>query len=236
MDTENFITFMKKARKPARTINGYVNSVGVYEKYLQTHKQGRNPDKATPDDLKEFVVWGIEELDNVYRHLWGIRMYYEYIQSDEMEKTAREWMEYVQNETRKLREFPKVDRDNVKKLSSIGISTVNQLLKASGTKKDREELAEKSEATHEAILELIKLSNLSRLPGLKKVRGRLFYEAGLDTLSKIAALEPEDVQTVLREYIEKTGFVGNAPTYSEAQVAVVMARFLLGKGDDDNSE
>lgn len=28
-------------------------------------------------------------------------------------------------------------------------------------------------------MELFKLSNLSRLPGLKKTRGRLFYEAGL---------------------------------------------------------
>lgn len=32
-------------------------------------------------------------------------------------------------------------------------------------------------------MELFKLSNLSRLPGLKKTRGRLFYEAGLDTLA-----------------------------------------------------
>ena len=236
MDTESFIAFMKKARKPAGTIRGYVNSVELYEKYLQTHKRGRNPDKATPNDLREFVVWGMEELDNVYRHLWGIRTYYEYLQNEEMEKTAWEWMEYVQNETRKLREFPKVDRDSVMKLSSIGISTVNQLLKVSGTKEDWQNLAEKSGASHEAILELVKLSNLSRLPGLKKVRGRLFYEAGLDDFSKIAALEPEEIHKVLKEYVEITGFEGSAPTFNEAQVTVAMARFLLEKGDDNHSE
>ena len=229
MDTESFMAFMKRTRKPAGTIKGYVNSVDLYEKYLQTHEPVRNLDEATPNDLREFVVWGMEELDNVYRHLWGIRTYYEYLQKDEMEKTAWEWMEYVQNETRKLREFPKVDRNSVKKLSSIGISTVNQLLKASGTKEDQQELAEKSGVSHEALLELVKLSTLSRLPGLKKVRGRLFYEAGLDSLSKIAALEPEEVHKVLKEFVEITGFEGSAPTFREAQVTVAMARFLLEK-------
>ena len=143
-----------------------------------------------------------------------------------MEKKVREWMEYVQNETRKLGEFPKVDQDSVKKLSAIGIITVNQLLRAGNNQEKLTVLSEKSGASQAAILELFKLSNLSRLPGLKKIRGRLFYEAGLDTLASIAALDPEEVQKILLDYIEKTGFDGIAPTPSEAQVAVMMARFL----------
>jgi hypothetical protein len=226
MNEEEFIDFMKKTKKPTRTIEGYAMSVKVYENYLLTHKQVKSPDEASSDDLKDFVMWGIEELDNVYRHLWGVRMYYEFIQSEGMEKTAREWMEFLQNENRKLREFPNVDRDSVKDLSAVGISTVNQILASGSTKADREALAARSGASPDAILELVKLSNLSRLPGLKKVRGRLFYEAGLDSLTKIAALEPEEVQRRLEDYIEETGFSGSAPTFSEAQVAVTMARFL----------
>jgi hypothetical protein len=153
-------------------------------------------------------------------------MYYEFKQLESMEKTSREWMEYVQNETRKLREFPKVDLDSVKKLSAIGISTVNQLLRAGSTPEKQEGLSQESGAPRDAILEIFKLSQLSRLPGLKKVRGRLFFEAGLDTLTSIAALEAEDVQTLLQDYIDRTGFDGSAPTLSEAQVAVTMARFL----------
>jgi len=153
-------------------------------------------------------------------------MYYEFKQLTTMEKTAREWMEYVQNETRKLREFPEVDQASVKKLSAIGILTINQLLMAGCMQEKREALAKKSGASLDAIAELFKLSDLSRLPELKKVRGRLFYEAGLDTLDSIAALEPEEVQKILQAYIDETGFDGSAPTFSEAQVAVTMARFL----------
>ena len=57
-------------------------------------------------------------------------MYYQFEQLVTMENTASELMEYIQNETRKLGEFPKVDQDTLLKLSKIGIRTVNQLLKA----------------------------------------------------------------------------------------------------------
>jgi histidyl-tRNA synthetase len=76
------------------------------------------------------------------------------------------------------------------------------------------------------LLELFKLSHLSRLPGLKKVRCRLFYEAGLDTLASIAALEPAEVHEILQGFIERTGFEGVAPTLGEAEITVAMARFL----------
>jgi hypothetical protein len=48
-------------------------------------------------------------------------------------------------------------------------------------------------------------------------------------LASISALEPIEVQEKLREYIERTGFEGSAPTLSEAEVAVTMARFLPEK-------
>ena len=144
-----------------------------------------------------------------------------------MEMEATKWMAHVQNENRKLEEFPKVNHSDIEKLSSIGIITVNQFLEASGTIKDQRDIAEKSGASNETISELIKLSILSRFPGIKKIRARLFYEAGLDSYSKIAALEPEEVQQVQKEYIRKTGFKGSVSTYSEALSAVMMARYLV---------
>jgi hypothetical protein len=53
------------------------------------------------------VNWGIEELDNVYQDLWGIRMYYQFLNEEEMEMAAIMWMAYTQNETRKLKNFQK---------------------------------------------------------------------------------------------------------------------------------
>jgi hypothetical protein len=227
MDKEAFLVYMKENKKPPNTIKSYLNSLEFYVGYLRSQRQINSPEEAGPDDIKEFVAWGTAKGENVYRHFWGIKLYYHFKKLYKLEMTAWEWMEYVQNETRKLREFPQVDRDSVNKLSATGIKTVNQLLEAGNTPEKLIALAEKSGASQPAVLELFKLSQLSRLPGLKKIRGRLFYEAGLDTLEVIAALEPDEVNGKLSAYIDKSGFEGSVPTKGEVEITVEMARFLL---------
>lgn len=226
MDEKQFIAYMQRANKPIGTINSYIKSVKFYTDFLQSQLKIITLYEAKPNDIKEFVKWATERGENVYRHLWGIRMYYQFEQLVIMENTASELMEYIQNDTRKLGEFPQVDQDGVRKLSKIGISTVNQLLKAGNSQEKLSSISKLSSVSLVALLELFKLSNLSRLPGLKKVRCRLFYEAGLDTLASISALEPIEVQKTLQGYIERTGFNVSVPTLSETEVAVRMARFL----------
>ena len=226
MEEDSFIAFMKQAKKPSGTITGYVNSVRIFEDFLQSHQKGVQLEETGPGDLKAFVDWAEANNENTYRHLFAIRTYYEYKQLTEMKKSSWELMEFIQNETRKLGEFPKVDQDSVKKLSAIGISTVNQLLRKGNTLGKRQALAKSSGAPLDSISELFRLSQLSRLPGLKAVRGRLFYEAGLDSLDTIAALNAEEIHRQLQDYIDRTGFGGSAPTVSEAEAAVTMAQFL----------
>jgi len=226
MEKDDFIAFMKQAKKPSGTTNSYVNSVRIFENFLQSHQNGVQLEEADPGDLRAFVDWAAASNEDAYRHLWGIRMYYEYKRLTNMEKSSRELMEFIQNETRKLSEFPKVDQDSVKKLSAMGISTVNQLLRKGSTLEKRQALAKSLGAPPDSISELFKLSQLSRLPGLKKVRGRLFYEAGLDSLDSIAALNAEEIRSRLQDYIDRTGFHGVGPTVNEAEVAVTMAQFL----------
>jgi site-specific recombinase XerD len=226
MQEDSLIAFMKQANKPSGTINSYLNSVRMFENFLQTHRKGVQLEKTNPGDLRAFVDWAAANNENAYRHLWGIKTYYEYKRLTDMGKSSQELMEFIQNETRKLSEFLKVDKGSVKKLSAIGISTVNQLLRKGSTLEERQELAKSSGAPVDSISELFKLSQLSRLPGLKKVRGRLFYEAGLDSLDSIAALNAEEIHSQLQDYIDRTGFDGIAPTVGEAEVAVTMAQFL----------
>ncbi len=226
MNEEKFKYFLKENKKSENTIRSYVNSVKILEDFLLAQGKIKTLDEVKPDDIRAFYSWGKEELHNVYRTFWGIKAYYQFIQATQLENTVWELMEFDQNETRLLREFPKIDQEAVEMLASIGIRTVNQLLNTSKTQRDREGLAEKSGAEIDSILELVKMSNLSRLPGLKKVRGRLYYEGGLDTFSKIAALEASETRRILSEYIESTGFKGGPPTEGEAQATITMARFL----------
>ncbi len=226
MERDDFIAFMRQAKKPPGTINGYLHSVEMFEDFLRSHRRGVQLEETNPGDLRAFADWAAANNENTYRHLFGIRAYYEYKRLVDMEKSSWELMESIQNETRKLREFPKVDQDSVKKLSAIGISSVNQLLRKGSTPEKLHALAKSSGAPLDSISELFSLSQLSRLPGLKRVRGRLFYEAGLDSLDAIASLNAEELRSRLQDYIDRTGFDGNAPTVGEAEVAVAMARFL----------
>jgi hypothetical protein len=226
MEEENFIAFMKQAKKPSGTINGYAKSVRIFEDFLQSHRRGVGLHEANPEDLRAFVHWAAASNQNAYRHLFAVRTYYEYKRLTNMKNSSWELMEFIQNETRKLREFPKVNQSSVKKLSAIGISTVNQLLREGSTPEKRQALAKASGAPLDSVSELLKLSQLSRLPGLKAVRGRLFYEAGLDSLDAIAALNAEEIHRQLQDYVDRTGFAGSAPTVSEAEVTITMAQFL----------
>ena len=64
-----------------------------------------------------------------------------------------------------------------------------KLMEKCRSKGDRAELAKSVGVPEDQILEPIKLSDLTRIPGIKKIRSRLYYEGGLDTLDKIAVGE-----------------------------------------------
>jgi hypothetical protein len=100
------------------------------------------------------------------------------------------------------------------------------MLDAGKTGKDRKRLAQETRIPVEGVLELVKLSDLARLPGLKAVRARLYYDAGLDTLDKIAAYDPEEMRKMLAEFVVRTGFKGIPPLPKEASSTVSLAKHL----------
>ena len=78
----------------------------------------------------------------------------------------------------------------------------------------------------EDVLKLVKLSDQARIGGHKKVRARLYHEAGLDTIDKMAACDSEEIRKILAEFIQKTGFKGIPPTPGEAKNTATMAKYL----------
>jgi hypothetical protein len=77
-----------------------------------------------------------------------------------------------------------------------------------------------------AILELVKLSDLSRLGAVKGVRARLYYDAGLDTPDKFIQWDADALRQMLIEFVERTRFDGIAPLPKELQNAIARARQL----------
>ena len=81
----------------------------------------------------------------------------------------------------------------MERLAESGIKDSKQLFDRALTAADRSALAGQAGVPDEALLELVKLSDLVRAPYVGPVFARLFYEAGTDTLAKLLTCEPEEL-------------------------------------------
>ncbi|MCU0522998.1 MAG: DUF4332 domain-containing protein, partial [Anaerolineae bacterium] len=125
-----------------------------------------------------------------------------------------------------LKAFRGVRPEHLRALSSVGIRSAEQMLQAGRTSAERQALAGRTGVPLETILELIKLADLARIPGVKGIRARLYVDAGLDTLDKIAHCEPEDLRAQVVAFVERTGFPGVPTLPAEARFTVEQARRL----------
>ncbi|MDH5495795.1 MAG: DUF4332 domain-containing protein [Candidatus Bathyarchaeota archaeon] len=223
MDEEGFRRYLKKIGKSERKIEFDIRNMKKFEEYLLKHK-GKKLEEAAPEDLKDFVNWAEETGTKIW--LWVFNRYYSYKQNDAMFCSTNELIGIQSVKKAKLKDFLGVNRQYVQALKAEGIITAEQMLDAGKTGKGREELAVKTGVPLGSILELVKLSNLARIIGLGKKRARLFYDAGLDTLDKIAEWDSEEMRQMLIEFVDRTGFDGSASTPSEAAFTVQLAKYL----------
>jgi Domain of unknown function (DUF4332) len=128
----------------------------------------------------------------------------------------------------KLREFRGLNAGHIARLEGIGIRTAGQMLSAGRTKEDRVNLARHAGIPEEVVLELVKLSDLARLPGVKGVRARLYYDAGVDCVEKLAGYEPAALLALTTAFVQRTGFDGIAPLPKEVSSTIANARQLPG--------
>ena len=126
----------------------------------------------------------------------------------------------------KLNEFRGINKDFVEKLNKNKIKTARQILEIGHAKDGRNKLSKTTNIPVEYILELVKLSDLARIPGVKKIRARLYYESGLDTLEKIAVCDAKELRKISAKYLKKVHFNGVPPTPKEAEHTVTMAKYL----------
>lgn len=224
---EGFRRFLKgggRSENAQRQITAYV---AEFERYLQ-EQRGVALREADSEDLEAFVAW-VEQKSKMSakKHLWGIRCFYEYTLNEEMRHLAGILREQrIGRRPFPLREFRGVNAEDVEKLAVLGIRDVRQMLAVGQTERGRAALSAESGVAGDAILELVKLSDLARIPGVKGVRARLYHDAGVDTLEKMAEWEPEELREMVTGFVAQTGFEGIAPLPAEVRFAVDKARNL----------
>ena len=228
MNDEGFREYLKRGGRKPDVIDRVFRLVNRFEQYLLEVKDGITLDQATPQDLHDYVqVVESAPKASAKTHLWAIRYYYAYRENEEMAVyTTALREERIVRKPFKLRDFRGVDPEQVSALEAEGIRNVNQMLKAGRTPEQREELAEQTGVPLENILELVKLSDLARIPGVKGIRARLYHDAGVDTIEKMAQWEPEKLRIRTIEYVRQSGFDGMPPLPAEAKFSVEKARLL----------
>ena len=229
MDRQGFEKYLKKFGKKPHVVEGLIKQVERFQDFLEVKKE-RGLAEAVASDLHDYAVYleGTKS-GSAKIKVRGLALYYQFSGNPSLASIASRIREKEIAKTRKvfkLKDFRGVNQEEVAKLEALGVENVEQILKAGRTPEDRLQLASQAGISPEAVLELVKLSDLARIEGLKSIRARLYYEAGTDTLEKIAGWEPEALREMLVDFVEKTGFKGIAPLPKEAQHTVEKARQL----------
>jgi hypothetical protein len=224
MDEEEFRKFLKRGGRSQSALKRYIHHVKEFELYLAEHE--KTLDEADPEDVIDFVA-SIEKdrTSSAKTPLLSISYYYSYTSNEKMHRMARILREErIKRVPFSLKNFRGVNPEYVKNLAALGIKNCNHMLEAGKTQNNRQELSRKTGIPIDSIVELVKLSDLARLPGVKGVRARLYYDAGVDTVEKMAGWDPEHLRDMIVDYVERTGFDGIATLPGEARYTVDKAK------------
>ncbi|HAA86107.1 MAG TPA: hypothetical protein DCE14_07175, partial [Kosmotogaceae bacterium] len=159
----------------------------------------------------------------------GIAIYYSFIGKGKTAAFARDIRQQLTAATQrvfKLRDFRGVNLRYLTLLDRAGIRNVKDILESGSTASERRELAQKTGVPEDAILEFVKLADLSRLDGVKGIRARLYYSAGVDTVEKLSSWDPDELLAMLRDFVTNTGFKGIAPLPKEVHETIARAKEL----------
>jgi len=228
MDTEGFGLYLKKGGGSPSAVKRCMKFVSEFEDFLQNSRNGTQLVDVTADDLIEFVMMlESNSKTKAKGYLWAIRYYYDFISNEEIRDLAGILREArIKRKPFSLKDFRDVDPVYINTLAENGIRNIDQMLAAGATLKDRKSIAKSTNIPQSAILELVKLSDLARIPGVKSIRARLYCDAGVDTVEKIAALEPDELRTIVVDYVTESEFEGIPTLPAEAQYTVEKARKL----------
>lgn len=226
MDERGFVVYLEGKNKSKRTIKRYLSFMDTYRSYLGEYKFGMNVEAAKPQDVRDYADWADEQGLKTPQHLWAIMEYAEFSLNEPVRLMANRLIgEHYARES-KIQDFLGVDPQHAHALASAGIRDPIQMLEAAGRPEDRDLLCRKTGIPQEALLKILRLCDLARIPGLKDIRAPLYYNAGFETLDEIARWEPEDLRQKLIDYIAETGFEGSPPQSKEVANTVEMARYL----------
>lgn len=115
------------------------------------------------------------------------------------------------------------------KLKDLGITTTEQLLEAGATRKDRDQLAEKSGISPKLILKWINRADLFRVKGIGQEYSDLLEAAGVDTVVELGTRNADNLYAKLVEINSSKNLVRKLPSLEVVKDWIEQAKKLPRK-------
>jgi len=214
MDEEEFRKHLKRKGKKADVVDRNIIVVKRFASYLEEERD-KVIDEVNTEDIEAYV----DLIENVKKQsakgpLYVLMNYFRFREDETLLKFTGKLREERTKKTRKIfpiKEFLDVNPEHIKKLADIGIKNVEQMLEAGKKKKQREDLSKQLNIPEEAILELVKLSDITRMGYIKTKLSRLYYNSGLDSPEKVSKFKSDELHAFFVKYVEESGWDGMVP-------------------------
>jgi predicted flap endonuclease-1-like 5' DNA nuclease len=114
-----------------------------------------------------------------------------------------------------IKEIEGVGEALAAKLAEAGATSVEKVLELGGSKKGREDLAEKSGVSEKVILKIVNHADLFRIKGVGPQMAELLEASGVDTVSELAQRNAGNLAVKLAEVNEAKNLVNRVPSESD---------------------
>lgn len=227
LNEDEFRSFLRRSGRSAGAASRCVSAVIDFEQWLG----GRDSPIAgaiAADHITDYVA-EVETAPQVSAktQLWALAYYFEFLDDPDLHALCRTLrQERIDRKPFPLGGFRGVEPEVADRLARIGITNVDEMRTAGCTPEARAALAAQTDLPMEKITELVELSDLARIPGIKGVRARLYRDAGITTVGALADWDPDDLREYLVRFCADTSFAGVAPLPQEVKYSVTVARSL----------
>ena len=126
----------------------------------------------------------------------------------------------------KLSEIEGIGSAYKEKLISAGITSIESLLKACASKKERTELAEKTDIPDLLILKWANRADLARIDGIGSEYADLMEAAGVDTIPELAQRNAVNLFNKINSVNDEYKFVKKMPTEKQVEDWIEQAKKL----------
>jgi len=228
MNEGDFRNYLRKKGKKPEVVARNISNVKAFIIYLEEERTTTLL-HVTKDDIETFVEKIELEKKSAKGSLYVLMSYFKFIADNDLLKITTDLRETRTKKSRRifpLTEFLDIDTNHVAKLAEAGIKNVEQMLVRGRTMKQREQLATQLVIPEEAILELVRLSDITRMGYVRTKLSRLYYNAGLYSPSKVAKFDHEELYEFLKKFVEESGWDGMVPNPKDLINNVQNARQL----------